>query len=167
MSTTISTPELHARVEKDVKTICTALGYDLNTVEFAIKDGVPYAIDFMNPAPDAELASVGEYNHRWIVDNMTDFILKKLENRLGNARIPLVGNAQPAGKSQQKSSLWQDFCCGPWFTRFISSTLYLPADYFAFSAVSSPMILSSLSMSIWWSVFIRASISSLASMLVL
>lgn len=72
-------PELHARVEQDVKTICTALGYDLNTVEFAIKDGIPYAIDFMNPAPDAELASVGEYNHRWIVDNMTDFILRKLK----------------------------------------------------------------------------------------
>ena len=72
-------PELHARVERDIITICKALGYDLNTVEFAIKDGVPYAIDFMNPAPDAELASVGEYNHRWIVDNMTEFILKKLE----------------------------------------------------------------------------------------
>lgn len=72
-------PELHARVEKDVITICTALGYDLNTVEFAIKDGIPYAIDFMNPAPDAELASVGEYNHRWIVDNMTEFILRKLK----------------------------------------------------------------------------------------
>lgn len=73
------TPELHARVEKDVKTICTALGYDLNTVEFAIKDGIPYAIDFMNPAPDAELASVGEKNHKWIVEAMTDFIFKKLE----------------------------------------------------------------------------------------
>jgi len=72
------TPELHARVERDVITLCKALGYDLNTVEFAIKDGVPYAIDFMNPAPDAELASVGEYNHRWIVDSMADFILKKL-----------------------------------------------------------------------------------------
>jgi len=72
-------PELHTRVERDIITICKALGYDLNTVEFAIKDGVPYAIDFMNPAPDAELASVGEYNHRWIVDNMTEFILKKLE----------------------------------------------------------------------------------------
>ena len=70
---------MHARVENDVKTICRALGYDLNTVEFAIKDGIPYAIDFMNPAPDAELASVGEYNHRWIVDHLTDFILEKLE----------------------------------------------------------------------------------------
>ena len=75
-------PELHARVEKDVKTICHALGYDLNTVEFAIKDGIPYAIDFMNPAPDAEIASVGEYNHDWIVNAMTEFIFKKLEEGL-------------------------------------------------------------------------------------
>jgi hypothetical protein len=72
-------PELHARVERDVITICEALGYDLNTVEFAIKDGIPYAIDFMNPAPDAELASVGEYNHMWIVDSLTDFILGIIE----------------------------------------------------------------------------------------
>ena len=72
-------PELTERVETDVRTICRALGYDLNTVEFAIKDGIPYAIDFMNPAPDAELASVGEYNHHWIVNEMTDFILRKLE----------------------------------------------------------------------------------------
>lgn len=71
-------PELHARVEADVIKICEALGYDLNTVEFAIKDGIPYAIDFMNPAPDAELASVGEYNHRWIVEAMTEFVFKKL-----------------------------------------------------------------------------------------
>ncbi|MGC2238508.1 MAG: hypothetical protein WA584_20300 [Pyrinomonadaceae bacterium] len=71
-------PELHARVEADVRTICKALGYDLNTVEFAIKDGIPYAIDFMNPAPDAELASVGEYNHKWIVDAMTEFVFEKL-----------------------------------------------------------------------------------------
>lgn len=72
-------PELHKRVEQDVITICKALGYDLNTVEFAIKDGIPYAIDFMNPAPDAEIASVGEYNHNWIVENMTEFILKTIE----------------------------------------------------------------------------------------
>ena len=72
------TSELHARVDRDVITICTALGYDLNTVEFAIKDDIPYAIDFMNPAPDAELASVGEYNHRWIVDSVTEFILRNI-----------------------------------------------------------------------------------------
>lgn len=93
-------PELHARVEKDVITICEALGYDLNTVEFAIKDGVPYAIDFMNPAPDAELASVGEKNHRWIVDNMTDFILKKLESGFETPEYNWSGMLAPAAKKK-------------------------------------------------------------------
>ena len=45
---------LLARVEKDALALCRALGYDLNTVEFAVEDGVPYAIDFLNPAPDFE-----------------------------------------------------------------------------------------------------------------
>ena len=71
-------PELADRVRRDVRTLCTALGYDLNTVEFAIKDGIPYAIDFMNPAPDAELASVGEFYHKWISDTVTDLVFKRL-----------------------------------------------------------------------------------------
>ena len=71
-------PELAARVKKDVRTLCAALGYDINTVEFAIKDGVPYAIDFMNPAPDAELASVGEFYHNWITKAVTDLVFKRL-----------------------------------------------------------------------------------------
>lgn len=91
-------PELHKRVEQDVITICKALGYDLNTVEFAIKDGIPYAIDFMNPAPDAELASVGEYNHRWIVDNLTDFILRKLEEGFETPEYRWSGMLNPPEK---------------------------------------------------------------------
>ena len=71
-------PKLADRVRKDVRTLCTALGYDLNTVEFAIKDDVPYAIDFMNPAPDAELASVGEFYHNWITNAVTDLVFKRL-----------------------------------------------------------------------------------------
>jgi hypothetical protein len=53
----------------------------LNTVEFAIKDGVPYAIDFMNPAPDAELASVGEFYHNWITTAVTNLVFKRLAER--------------------------------------------------------------------------------------
>jgi hypothetical protein len=72
-------PELTARVVKDVQTLCRALGYDINTVEFAIKDNVPYAIDFMNPAPDAELASVGEFYHNWVTDAVVRLVFKRLE----------------------------------------------------------------------------------------
>ncbi|MDI9337122.1 MAG: hypothetical protein QM539_01715 [Alphaproteobacteria bacterium] len=53
------------------------LGYDLNTVELAVRDGIPYAIDFCNPAPDADLKSVGEDNFKWIVDVMSKFLVDK------------------------------------------------------------------------------------------
>ena len=59
---------LHARVIDDCLRLCRALGYDLNTVEFAVEDGIPYAIDFLNPAPDADYHSVGPENFQWIVD---------------------------------------------------------------------------------------------------
>src|SRR3954464_1985304 len=64
------------RVEKDCITLCRALGYDLNTVEFACEDGVPYAIDFMNPAPDADYHSVGAENFTWIVNAVADLAVK-------------------------------------------------------------------------------------------
>jgi hypothetical protein len=68
---------LLARVEKDALTLCRALGYDLNTVEFAVEDGVPYAIDFMNPAPDADLHSVGKANFEWIVNAVAELAVRK------------------------------------------------------------------------------------------
>ena len=51
-------------------TLNRALGYDFNTVEFAVSDGVPYAIDFCNPAPDADLHSVGQAHFDWIVEQV-------------------------------------------------------------------------------------------------
>ncbi len=97
-------PELHKRIEKDVITICKALGYDLNTVEFAIKDGIPYAIDFMNPAPDAELASVGEFNHNWIVSAMTDFILEKLKKGFETPEYRWSAMLNPPAKTAKKKA---------------------------------------------------------------
>jgi hypothetical protein len=70
-------PALLERVEHDARLICRALGYDLNTVEFAVEDGVPYAIDFMNPAPDADLHSVGPANFEWIVGRVAELAVKK------------------------------------------------------------------------------------------
>jgi hypothetical protein len=65
------------RVELDARNLCRALGYDLNTVEFAVEDGIPYAIDFMNPAPDADVHSVGQANFAWIVDAVADLAVQK------------------------------------------------------------------------------------------
>jgi glutathione synthase/RimK-type ligase-like ATP-grasp enzyme len=70
-------PELKKRMENDALTLCRALGYDLNTVEFAVERGVPYAIDFMNPAPDAEITSVGQENFHWVVEAVAQMAVKK------------------------------------------------------------------------------------------
>jgi hypothetical protein len=73
-------PKLLERIIRDAKALCDALGYDLNTVEFAVRDGVPIAIDFMNPAPDADLNSVGEANFRWVVENMAEVLIDRVRN---------------------------------------------------------------------------------------
>ncbi|MCE7958837.1 MAG: hypothetical protein DYH06_13030 [Acidobacteria bacterium ACB2] len=70
-------PAMQEKVERDALALCRALGYDLNTVELAVRDGVPYAIDFMNCAPDADLHSVGEENFRWIVDAMAELLMDR------------------------------------------------------------------------------------------
>ena len=65
-------------ITRDALALCDALGYDMNTVEFAVRDGVPYAIDFMNCAPDADLYSVGEENFRWVVANMAELLVERV-----------------------------------------------------------------------------------------
>ncbi len=57
--------------------ICQGLGYDFNTVEFALRDGVPYAIDFCNPAPDAAIESVGRDNFDWVVETAANYAIER------------------------------------------------------------------------------------------
>lgn len=64
-------------VRNGVLALNNALGYDFNTVEFAIRDGIPYAIDFCNPAPDADVNSVGEENFEWIVEAAANMAIRK------------------------------------------------------------------------------------------
>jgi len=71
-----------------VLTINNALGYDFNTVELAIRDGVPYAIDFCNPAPDADKISVGEENFEWIVETAANMAIRRAkEHKAGQNNL--------------------------------------------------------------------------------
>lgn len=74
-------PELGARVVNDAKKLCQALGYDMNTVEFAVRDGIPYAIDFMNPAPDMDIYSLTPFYFDWAVQKMADMCIKKAKSK--------------------------------------------------------------------------------------
>ena len=72
-----SSANLHERIVRDAQALCQALGYDFNTVEFAVEGGVPYAIDFMNPAPDADVNSVGVENFEWVVNAVAELAVQK------------------------------------------------------------------------------------------
>lgn len=69
-------PELGARIVKDSRTLCRALGYDMNSLEFAVRDGIPYAIDFMNPAPDMDINSLTPHYFEWVVTHMADMVIR-------------------------------------------------------------------------------------------
>lgn len=69
--------ELLDTVHDYVLKLNQALGYDFNTVEFGVMNGVPYAIDFCNPAPDADVHSVGQANFDWIVENAANFAIER------------------------------------------------------------------------------------------
>ncbi|HET6781929.1 MAG TPA: hypothetical protein VFH67_07520, partial [bacterium] len=87
--------ELGARVVRDAQLICEALGYDMNTVEFAIHDGVPYAIDFLNPAPDFERVRIREPYFEWVLKHMTDLVIELA--------------LQPQRKRQKQAMRWEAF----------------------------------------------------------
>jgi hypothetical protein len=85
------------------------LGYDFNTVEFAVRDGVPYAIDFCNPAPDAEVTSVGQENFDWVVETSAKYAIERAKEQVDGkdnltwgeyVKASAAGTALPAGKNK-------------------------------------------------------------------
>lgn len=72
---------LHRRIVEDALKLCRALNYDMNTVEFAIRGGVPYAIDFMNPAPDMDVNSLGKKHFDWMVTHMADMTIRLAKSK--------------------------------------------------------------------------------------
>lgn len=68
------------RIVKDAQTINQALGYEMNTIEFAIKGDVPYAIDFLNPAPDFERDRITEYYFEMVLDKMSRLVIDRALN---------------------------------------------------------------------------------------
>jgi hypothetical protein len=69
-------PELGRRIVDDSLKLVRALGYDMNTVEWAVRAGVPYAIDFMNPAPDMDVNSLTTFYFKWVVEHMADMAIR-------------------------------------------------------------------------------------------
>jgi hypothetical protein len=86
------TPALKERVIRDCRTIVRALGYDMNSIEFAIRRGIPYAIDFMNPAPDMDIYSLTPAYFEWVVTHMADLVIRLAQG--GRRQVDQMGWAQ-------------------------------------------------------------------------
>ncbi|HSN88372.1 MAG TPA: hypothetical protein VL025_16545, partial [Thermoanaerobaculia bacterium] len=69
--------EILDKVHEGVLALNRWLGYDFNTVEFAVRGGIPYAIDFCNPAPDADVHSIGSDNFEWVVETAANMVIRK------------------------------------------------------------------------------------------
>jgi hypothetical protein len=67
-------------VVTDAQTINQALGYEMNTIEFAVRGDVPYAIDFLNPAPDFERDRITEFYFKMVVDRMARLVIDRALN---------------------------------------------------------------------------------------
>jgi hypothetical protein len=78
--------EVGARVVRDAQTINQALGYEMNTIEFAVENGVPYAIDFLNPAPDFERDRITEFYFGHVVEKMAKLVIDRaLKGNVANS----------------------------------------------------------------------------------
>jgi hypothetical protein len=80
----VKTPEpidakMRERVQRDCLTLVSALGYDFDTLEFAVRDGIPYAIDFLNPAPDADVNSIGPENFEWVLEHASKWLIERVK----------------------------------------------------------------------------------------
>ena len=65
---------------RDAQTINQALGYEMNTIEFAMRDGVPYAIDYLNPAPDFERDRITDFYFSHVLEKMTRLVIDRALN---------------------------------------------------------------------------------------
>jgi hypothetical protein len=72
--------EVGARIVRDAQTLNMLLGYEMNTIEFAVKDGVPYAIDFLNPAPDFERDRITPFYFDMVLQKMTGLVVDRALN---------------------------------------------------------------------------------------
>jgi hypothetical protein len=67
---------LRDRAIEEARALTDALGYDMDTVEFAVRGGTLYAIDFLNPAPDFDNFSIKEEAFGWVLERMSELVLR-------------------------------------------------------------------------------------------
>jgi len=74
--------DLEGVIIEQVANLNRYLGYDFNTVEVAVRAGIPYVIDFWNPAPEADEATIGTENFEWVVETAANYAIERALRQL-------------------------------------------------------------------------------------
>jgi hypothetical protein len=93
------TPALGERIVRDAQTLNLALGYEMNTIEFAVENGVPYAIDFLNPAPDFERDRITPHYFDLVVEKMAALVIDRALNGHPSQSWPRWADMTGLGKT--------------------------------------------------------------------
>ncbi|MEM7114945.1 MAG: hypothetical protein AAF614_21085, partial [Chloroflexota bacterium] len=86
--------ELGQRVVDDARALTQAMGYDMNAIEFGIRDGIPYVIDPLNPVPDLGIST------------LTPFYFDQVVKRMANVVSDLAKNPKPQLNEMRWGSLF-------------------------------------------------------------
>jgi len=82
-------PDTGQMVMNICKVINRAFGYEMNTIEFIIdEEGIPWAIDFNNPVPDARPRTLGEIFYRDYLESLYNHILYIAKNKISFSFLP-------------------------------------------------------------------------------
>lgn len=83
-------PELVEEIKENALKICRAYGYDMNMVEFVVKDGTPYVINPTNPAPEMDINLLKPRHFSWCVSRMADFAIKLAKEPPSASESPAI-----------------------------------------------------------------------------
>ena len=77
----VDTP-LYRHLQEDALQITKAYGYDINMVEFVIKDEQPYVINGTNPTPFMDLTLMTEEQFNWCVQKIANVAIERAKRPL-------------------------------------------------------------------------------------
>lgn len=73
-------PKLNAQLVQDALTLTRAYQYDVNMVEFVIKDDHPYVINSTNPVPVIDHTLMTDEQFDWCIAKMVDLVADRAHN---------------------------------------------------------------------------------------
>lgn len=100
--------KLAKKIENIAKKVSTALGFDFNALEIAVKNNSPIVMDFLNNAPNADINIIYENNFNWLVDKTAELLIEYAEKKYELPDIYTFSSLLKKKKTVKKSENKKD-----------------------------------------------------------